>query len=191
LSIALIGPDGAGKSTLATRIQSSFIFPSRLIYMGLTGGLLRYIDRLHVPGLVRVARLLVIWSRYLLAQYHQARGRLVVFDRYIYDAMVPHPERLNWLRRASRWLDGRACPGPDLVLVLDAPGETMYGRKAEYTPEMLEEWRRAFLALQQRVPRVQIVDTARDKDAVRIDVVDRIWQLYVARWACGSSNGSS
>src|SRR5947208_14851621 len=52
LSIALLGPDGAGKSTLAMGIQHSFVFPVRLVYMGLTGGLLRHIARLHVPGLV-------------------------------------------------------------------------------------------------------------------------------------------
>ena len=187
LGVALLGPDGAGKTTLIMEIQESFILPVRSVYMGLTGGLLRYIAYLHVPGLVLLGRLLVFWCRYLLAQYHQARGRLVLFDRYIYDAMVPHPERLNWLRRASRWVDGHACPGPDLVLVLNAPGEVLYARKGEYTPEQLEEWRHHFLALQQRIPQLEIVDTTRKRDAVRIDVTDRIWQRYLAHSAKNSS----
>jgi thymidylate kinase len=178
----LLGPDGAGKSTLGMGLRNSFIFPVRLVYMGLTGGLLRHIARLHVPGLVLLARLLVLWCRYLMAQYHQLRGRLVVFDRYIYDAMVPHPDRLNWLRRASRWVDGRSCPGPDLVLLLNAPGKIMYERKGEYNPEQLEDWRQHFLALQRRIPQVETVDTAQAKDAARTEVIDRIWQRYVARW---------
>jgi thymidylate kinase len=187
LSVAVLGPDGAGKTTLIKNIQESFILPVRSVYMGLTGGLLRYIAYLHVPGLVFLGRLLVFWWRYLFAQYHQALGRLVLFDRYIYDAMVPHPERLNWLRRASRWMDGHACPGPDLVLVLDAPGTVMFARKNEYSPEMLEEWRRYFLALQNRIPQLEIVDTTRERDIVRVDVIDRIWKRYVIHWTRNST----
>ena len=190
LSVALLGPDGAGKTTLITGIQTSFLLPVHPVYMGLTGGLLRYIGMLHVPGIVLLGRLLVFWGRYLLAQYHLVRGRLVVFDRYIYDAMVPHPESLSWLRRVSRWVDGHACPGPDMVLVLDAPGEVMYGRKGEYSPETLEEWRQCFLALQHRFPRVEIIDTTRDRDVVRIEVIDRIWQRYVSRRRNNSANAN-
>jgi thymidylate kinase len=187
LSVAVLGPDGAGKTTLIKDIQEAFILPVRPVYMGLTGGLLRYIAYLHVPGLVLLCRLLVFWCRYLRAQYHQTLGRLVLFDRYIYDAMVPHPGRLNWLRRASRWVDGHACPGPDLVLVLNAPGEVMYARKGEYTPEKLEEWRRYYLALQNRISQLEIVDAAREKDVVRIDAIDRIWQRHVVHWTKNSS----
>jgi thymidylate kinase len=182
LGVALLGPDGAGKSTLITGIQESFILPVRSVYMGLTGGFLPYVDRLGVPILVIPGRFLIFWCRYLLAQYHQARGRLVIFDRYIYDSAIPTPYPLNWLKRAYRWIDGHTVPPPDLVLVLDAPGDMMYQRKGEYSPEQLEDWRHHFLALQDRITKLEIVDTSQPKDTVRADVINRIWRQYVARW---------
>jgi thymidylate kinase len=182
MGVALLGPDGAGKSTLATGIQDTFPFPVCQVYMGLTGGMLRYIDRLRLPGVVRLGRLLVIWSRYARAQYHIARGRLVVFDRYIYDAEVPTPHSLTRAGRLGRWIDGRACPSPDLVVVLDAPGVVMHRRKGEYDPQTLEHWRRSFLALQRRVPGLVVVDATRGIEEVRAEVTERVWQHYSGRW---------
>ena len=125
---------------------------------------------------------MVLWSRYAKAQYHQLRGRLVVFDRYTYDAAVPTPHALSWLGRAYRRIDGHACPAPDLVLLLDAPGAVMHARKGEYDPEILENWRQHFLALRGCVRQLQVVDATRPVAAVRADAIDRIWRCYAARW---------
>jgi thymidylate kinase len=119
--------------------------------------------------------------RYLEGRYHQTRGRLVVFDRYCYDARVPPAQRLRWAGRLSRWLLAHACPAPDLVLVLDAPGEVAFRRKGEHTVGRLERERQGYLALRRQVPRLQVVDAARDVAAVRSDVVDRIGLSYLGR----------
>lgn len=182
LSVALLGPDGAGKSTLASAIAASFQLPVSVMYMGLTGGALKHVARLRIPGVVFAGRALVIWQRYLRSRLHQAQGRLVVFDRYVLDAAVPHPRRLNRVERLSRWLDGYLCPSPDLVLILDAPGEVMHQRKGEYSPEVLEDWRQHFLALRDRLGQVEVIDATRDKETVRIDALDRIWRQYHTRW---------
>ena len=152
-------------------LRQSFVLPARQVYMGLTGGWLRHVDRLRVPGIVRVGRFLVIWGRYLRGQYHLHRGRLVVFDRYIYDAEVPTPYPLSRWGRLARWLDGRTCPGPDLVLILDAPGAVMHERKGEYTPEVLEDWRQKFLTVRDRHPNVVVLDTTRPVEDVRAEAV--------------------
>jgi thymidylate kinase len=181
--VALIGPDGAGKSTLAAGLQETFPFPVERVYMGLTGGWLRQVDRLRVPGIVRFGRLSVIWGRYARGLYHAHRGRLVVFDRYTYDGAVPPGYRMTPLRRVGRWIDAHSCPAPDLVLILDAPGEVMYQRKGAYDPGILEDWRRRFREVERRVRHVAVLDTSRPADQVRADATAHIWARYVERWS--------
>jgi len=184
-SVALIGPDGAGKSTLADGLEKEFVFPVTRIYMGLTGGWLRQADRLRVPGVVRIGRLSIIWARYLQGRYHTRRGRLVVFDRYTYDAVAPAPYRTGWLRRVGRWIDGHSCPSPDLVLILDAPGRVMYARKGAYDPQLLDAWARRFRAWSRGRPNTVILDGSQSAEQVLGAAMDRIWAHYLARWGAG------
>jgi thymidylate kinase len=183
LGVAVLGPDGAGKSTLVNGIQERFIFPVQPVYMGLTGGLLRYVDKLRLPFLVVPGRIFIFWCRYLIACYHQLRGRLVVFDRYILDYSVPPPYPLNRLQKGIRWIDGHSIPLPNLVFVLDAPGELMFQRKGEYDPKTLELWRERFLALKDQIPELEILDTTRSIDDVIADAIARIWKRYMHRWS--------
>lgn len=191
MSVALLGPDGAGKSYLAAEIRRSFYVPVRSVYMGLwksgperpgdNGGPKSAGMWLLRRGLEITGRLPKAWSRYLLAKYHQALGRVVVFDRYVYDALVSANQPGSWLKRGYMWVLGHSCPAPDLVLVLDAPGELMHARKGEDTPEALETQRQGLLALRGQVPHVQVVDVTRDAAEVRADVLTRIWSEYSSR----------
>ena len=182
ISVALLGPDGAGKTTLADAIGRDFVLPVRRVYMGLTGGALERLLRVRVPGVALVGRVLVLWARYLRARWHQARGRLVVFDRYIYDAAVPTPHPLSPGQRTSRWLAGHAVPQPDLILVLSAPGDVMFARKHAYSADTLENWRQHFLALARQFSSVVILDATKPPDAVCTDAIAQIWARYAARW---------
>ncbi|MGH7225195.1 MAG: hypothetical protein ACRELF_18390, partial [Gemmataceae bacterium] len=168
LSVALLGPDGAGKTTLAEGVQQQFCTPVRSIYMGSGAGMGQgALVRWRIPGLGSPGRLLTLWLRYLHSLWHKSLGRLVIFDRYIHDAGLPQGERMPWSYRLTRWLHAHACPSPDLVLVLDAPAEMMYRRKGEQDPVALEKQRQHFLSLSQRYPRVEVVDASRDPLAVR------------------------
>jgi thymidylate kinase len=180
--VALLGPDGAGKSTLAGGLEATVPLPMAQVYMGLTGGWLRRVDKLRIPGVVRVGRLLVIWGRYLRGLALAGAGKLVIFDRYIYDAEVPTPYHLGPAARLARWIDGHACPGPDVTILLDAPGEVMFRRKGEYDGATLEHWRQRFLGVRRRVPHLEVVDTTRSADEVLRDVTARIWRRYAHRW---------
>ena len=180
LTVALLAPDGAGKSTLAKGVQTSFYFPVQSVYMGLYQKGTRAVRR-QIPGLGFVSQLITQWWRYLAARYHQAHGRLVIFDRYTFDALLPPPRRLGWLGRFRRWSLAHACPAPDLVLVLDAPGEVLYARKGEHSVAFLEQQRRRYLELQSHLPQTIVVDATRDAEDVRREALAVIWGRYLSR----------
>jgi thymidylate kinase len=176
LSVALLGPDGVGKSTLAANLAGSLpdFAGVRMLYMGLGYGGLPRLARLPIPGSLAAVGLLTLWWRYLEARYHRKRGRLVVFDRYTYDAWLPPGRRLSGPQRLARWVWAHACPAPDLVLLLDAPGQAVYERRGESEPALLEAARQDFLSLQGRIAQLQVVDASRPEAVVRDDVVARI-----------------
>jgi thymidylate kinase len=182
IAVAVIGPDGAGKTTLVNGLRETLPFETRILYMGLTGGRLPRADALRVPGLVLAARLAILWLRWGAGLYHRARGRIVLFDRYVLDGTVPSGADIGPLARASRRIQAAACPLPDLVLLLDASGTTMHARKGEYDGEILESWRIAFRRLEGSVDRLEVLDAERPAETVRRDALAAIWRRYAARW---------
>ena len=181
LGVAVLGPDGAGKTTLVQGLRRSLPLPTRVIYMGLTGGRLPRADALRVPGLVLAARIAILWTRYAWSAYHRASGRIVLFERYTLDGAVPSGRPLGWAGRLSRRVQRRVCPMPDLVLLLDAPGTTLHARSGEYGPEVLETWRSAYRKLEGRVPALEVIDAEQPLDQVRREAEARIWRRYAER----------
>lgn len=178
VSVALLGPDGAGKTTLGAAIAADFGLPVRRIYMGMWSRSQRGVLG-RIPGLSILARPFAAWRKGLVAEYHRAHGRLVIFDRYTYDALIPPRGPLVFLKRPYFWILAHTAPAPQLVVVLDAPGQLLFARKGEFDPVRLEEDRLAFRALGDRLDSLRVVDAARSPDAVRAEVVDLIWQRYL------------
>ncbi len=184
LSVAFLGPDGTGKSSMAAHLEETFFFPTRPVYMGLYGGgqARRRSPRGPIEHLARTSGYLIRqWRRYAGAAFHRRRGRLVVYDRFGYDALLRESTNAPMTTRLRRWALAHTVPRPDLVVTLDAPGPVLYARKQEHDPERLESQRQAYLALSDRLPNAAVVDTDRSLDEVQREVTWLIWRRYVER----------
>lgn len=178
-SVALLGPDGTGKSTLSRSLAASFQMPGVVVYMGLWQGESGRMP--FLPGLDLAIRVGRAWRAYLVGRYHQLRGRLVIFDRYTYDARLGLAGQGSLRGRLYYRVIAVACPPPDLVLILDVPGRVAFERKHEHSAERLESDRNAFLALASRLRNAEIVDASRSPEEVRVDVVGRLLRQFQGR----------
>jgi thymidylate kinase len=169
LAVALLAPDGAGKTTLAQALRRSFYFPARVIYMGMPR---------HDRGARRLRRQLGLAVRYRLGAFQRRHERLVIFDRYPIGEPAAHGRAEPRLKRYRRWAGQRLYPLPDLVVYLDAPAEVLQQRKQEHSIAVLNAQRARFLAWLGTVPQSQIVDARRDPEQVRRTVTAMIWRHY-------------
>ena len=187
-SVALLGPDGAGKSTLALTLEDRYPFATRRIYMGVGPPPGTPRKRFLLAASASAAGLLLQWWRFLTGRYHQYRGRLVIFDRYMEDPWLPLPPGASVARRIGRRVRSAiSCPPADLMVVLDAPGAAMFGRKGEHSAGLLEAQRERYLRLGDRVPNVIVVDTTAGAEAVARRVAGLLWERLVATWGGASA----
>jgi thymidylate kinase len=181
VSLALLGPNGVGKSTAAAGLQRYLPFDLRIVYLGLWKISNQRRGR-AAAALEIAARPFRIWLSYLTAQYHQLRGRVVVFDRYVYEAHLPASPPLLTAKRIYFWFLAHAVPRPRAAVVLDVPGDIAYGRKQENPPEELEAERRVYRELTSRVPFVEVIDASADAATVRAEISSIVWRELTLRW---------
>lgn len=187
-SVALLAPDLAGKAALARDLGRTFYLPVTYVRMGAPPRRRGRSGRIARAGFCRT--LVAYWRRYLIGRLRRARGRLVVFDRYTYDARLPAVPRGQppeaRLARARRLVLGHACPAPDLVAVLDEPAlfTTRRARASargpggvELTPGAL---RRQYLDLAQRIPDAIVAEARLGEQELRREVTAQIWRAYAA-----------
>jgi thymidylate kinase len=211
-SIAIIGPDGAGKTTLTRMLERSGILPFRYLYMGVdlkasnialpTSRLFQRMKeretgnpsvqhsgsasgRSVFRATVRLFALLAEeWFRQFVSWYYQARGFTVLYDRHFVFDFAPEiagttAEPLD--KRLHRWFLKHLYPRPGLVIFLDAPGELLYARKGESTPQELERRRQVFLTLGRTMPRFQRVDATRPLKEVYQEIAYHVHEFCTRR----------
>lgn len=197
--VALLAPDGGGKSTLSQSLLKQPFLRGKIVYMGInvdastvglpTTKLLKNIIKnmasakrpklliLPVKALASLNKLLEHWLRVGAGFAYSLNGRTVIFDRFIYDSyLAGAPKRLkSKLRRLLFW---GTCPHADLTIFLDAPGELLFRRKGEHSPEALERQRQKYLGIADQIPNFHAVDATQSPEDVQLAVLELIWQTY-------------
>lgn len=211
-TIAIIGPDGAGKTTIARRLAADPTTKVAYLYLGVnpeasnhmlpttrlvamlrrgrstadehgpppdvsevlrSGGRARPLKELK--STLRVLNQIADeWYRQAIAWVQQRRGYVVVFDRHYLADYASHDASgtrgLPFHRRLHGFVLRHLHPGPDEIVMLDAPAEVLLARKGEGTVEALERRRRDYLALRSTVSRFHVVDASNELDVVYADV---------------------
>ncbi|MFZ0746111.1 MAG: hypothetical protein WAM85_17000 [Terracidiphilus sp.] len=198
--IALMGPDGSGKSLVidAIRLQFSSVFrnvdcfhlrPGLLLRKAIAKGTVTDPHGQPPRGLVpSIAKVFYFAADYFLGYVLQITPalrctRLIVFDRYFYDLLVDS-KRVRyggpgWLLR----LAARIVPRPDLVILLDAPAEVLWSRKHEVPFEEVVRQRTGYLQVVRSLSSAVVVDAAQPVSDVIHDVNSAIVAHFEKRSA--------
>lgn len=136
--VALIGPDGSGKSFLIERLREVGL--KDVQYMGDWFFRLQpfYNACMKIPSpfnrFVYLFYLVENWFRYLGVCLKRLRGRTVLLDRFpgtnrnaVHTGMLAKINRLTY----------RLFPKPDLIVLLMADPQIIYARKQELSPEQI------------------------------------------------------
>jgi Phosphotransferase enzyme family len=211
LIVVVVGPDGAGKSALASTLIDrcgAFFWATRRIHWrpGLLPRLGPLVGRrttdpetphLSNPNgrMISVAVLLYYWLDFFLGTWLKqkplrVRSGLIVVERGWWDILVdPRRYRLQLPKGLTAML-GRLLPSPDLTLVLDAPASVLLQRKQELAEAELDRQVHAWRELAQRHPvSYSVVDASQPESDVQAaateEVVSRLERRTAARTGPG------
>ncbi|MGE5611349.1 MAG: hypothetical protein ACM359_19020 [Bacillota bacterium] len=194
VSVVLLGPDGAGKSSVARGVRQDLMpvffetvcrsFPPAILHRGSGTDTTPHAARPR-SWLSSVVRAVLYWYVYHTLGYcfttrkDLARCSLVLHDRHLVDSMVdPRRYRYSGPPLLLR-LICRLIPQPDLVIVLDAPAEVMQARKQEVDFEETARQRDAYWQLASQMSNGRTVDASQPLGRVIADV-DRLIVRYLA-----------
>ena len=209
--IAVEAPDGTGKTTAIDGVSNNIInllysAPDRIhVYhfrpnifpnLGAAGqkiGVMKQDTNFEIPHrkppappIQSFLRMLYYWMDYVIGIFFCIRkdvqfDTFSIFDRYIYDFLIdPERSRIGlprWVRAAL--VD--TAPQPDLVLILEAQAETIYGRKKELELPEIQRQLAEFHLLESRGPNYITIDANQSPENVIDQMVRAILDRYMIR----------
>jgi thymidylate kinase len=208
LRIALMGPDGSGKTTLARNIKDRGIFNTKYVYMGRdqfvipTRRILKFIGndlRKNSEGSVasqpsalfptegRIRDIIDV-GRFLhdLIDFY-VRYFLRNYLYYRKGFLVVNDRYIYDMLTGGeklvqlpvvRQIFSRLVPAPDRMFFLDAPSTEMYARKSEHSVEVLDAMRRRYSSLSRMMRNCQSIQTGKNADEVANSIIAYIWKEY-------------
>ena len=209
LTVVVVGPDGAGKSSLASSlIDQCGVFFWKTRHLHWRPGLLPRLGAMlgrprvdtdaphspipHGPTMSRVV-LLYYWLDFLLGTWLklrplQSRSTLIVLERGWWDILVdPRRYRLQVSDRLISML-GRLLPTPDLTLLLDAPPSLFLQRKQELPSTELERQSKKCRELVVRLPHSRL-DASRSETDVQVVATEEVVTFLEQRTAARMGRG--
>ena len=171
LCVAVMGPDGAGKSRLVAGLRTTYPRPITVLKMSAA-------MRAPIRGPAGVrwfVRTMRSVRALVGARFDLLRGRVVVWDRHPLEDRAMAVEGRFVLGHGRSWLT-RLAPRPHVVVILDAPTAVLAERRPEHAPAQLDRFRGIYRALA-REHQAILVDASRPADEVRDEVVERLRQF--------------
>ena len=198
LLIAVLGPDGSGKSTLVEQLIHSSrrafrrtrVFhwrPALLWRRAATGDTTQPHARPCRSAAASIARLCAFlfdyWAGYaVLIAPRLARSGLIIFDRYFDDILI---DPLRYRYGGPAWIArmlARVAPRPDLFLILDSPEHVIASRKQELTSEELQGQRQLYLEYAGRQARARTIDGSRQLADVTMQAARTVFEFLANRF---------
>ncbi len=197
MSVALLAPDGGGKSTIISRLKDSCSGSFDIEYKYFRPGLFKNVGQykpnaLPEPddnpnphgkkpnGLLKsYVRFLVynidfVFGYLFLVWPAKIKRRLVIFDRYYYDYYADiYRYHYSFSRRVPHMFSF-LIPSPDLVFILDAPAKVLYNRKRELEIDEIERQRAVFLKFAKNRKNTYVIDVNRPIDEIVKDITSCI-----------------
>jgi thymidylate kinase len=198
MTVAILGPDGCGKSTIVNKtadlLSKSFhgitLFYWRPELLKQPGVALRLREDIQKgnpnphdlqpePSIKSFLRFLYYLIDFVIGFALKVlplkiKKHLCIFDRYYYDVLVDSKRYKFFLPSFLLKVPLFLIPKPDITFILDVPPEELYARKKELPLSELKRQREMFLSLAKKLPNAYIIDNSRPLEESLNEIASKI-----------------